>query len=153
MSAASCFSPNDLSLVNVRSSRFLHADPPDEVRDLQLRPECCSSFLPQPPSDEMCDVCQVWTADDLYPCRICTRVFHDGCLRELGYLRADALQEMSDTAKSSTGWSCYYCVSEHPDQTEEKITSNKTNHPAQKNQLCNIICFFYVRLLTFAFSV
>lgn len=61
----------------------------------------------------MCDVCEVWTADDLYPCRICTRVFHDGCLRELGYLRAEALQEMRDTAHSATGWSCYYCVSLH----------------------------------------
>lgn len=70
-------------------------------------------FLPQPPSDEMCDVCEVWTADDLYPCRICTRVFHDGCLRELGYLRAEALQEMKDTAHTVTGWSCYYCVSLH----------------------------------------
>lgn len=59
----------------------------------------------------MCDVCEVWTADDLYPCRICTRVFHDGCLRELGYLRAEALQEMRDTAHTVTGWSCYYCVS------------------------------------------
>lgn len=68
-------------------------------------------FLPQPPSDEMCDVCEVWTADDLYPCRICTRVFHDGCLRELGYLRAEALQEMRDMAHGATGWSCYYCVS------------------------------------------
>ncbi|TNN78960.1 PHD finger protein 24 [Liparis tanakae] len=63
----------------------------------------------QPPSDDMCDVCEVWTADDLYPCRICTRMFHDGCLRELGYLRAEALQEMKDTAHTVTGWSCYYC--------------------------------------------
>lgn len=70
-------------------------------------------FVPQPPSNEMCDVCEVWTADDLYPCRICTRVFHDGCLRELGYLRAEALQEMRETAKTVTGWSCYYCVSGH----------------------------------------
>lgn len=68
-------------------------------------------FSPQPASDEMCDVCEVWTADDLYPCKICTRVFHDGCLRELGYLRAEALQEMRDTAHTVTGWSCYYCVS------------------------------------------
>lgn len=74
-----------------------------------LIPMTC--FPPQPPSDEMCDVCEVWTADDLYPCRICTRVFHDGCLRELGYLRAEALQEMRDMAHSATGWSCYYCVS------------------------------------------
>ena len=70
-------------------------------------------FSPQPSSDEMCEVCEVWTEDDLYPCRICTRMFHDGCLRELGYLRAEALQEMRDTAHTVTGWSCYYCVSLH----------------------------------------
>lgn len=74
---------------------------------------CDFWLLLQPPSDEMCDVCEVWTADDLYPCRICTRVFHDGCLRELGYLRAEALQEMRDTAHTVTGWSCYYCVSQY----------------------------------------
>nr|XP_020486233.1 PHD finger protein 24 isoform X2 [Labrus bergylta] len=77
----------------------------------------------QPPSDEMCDVCEVWTADDLYPCRICTRVFHDGCLRELGYLRAEALQEMRDTAHTVTGWSCYYCDNVNLLLTEEEMYS------------------------------
>ncbi|XP_029693585.1 PHD finger protein 24 isoform X2 [Takifugu rubripes] len=77
----------------------------------------------QPPSEEMCDVCEVWTADDLYPCRICTRVFHDGCLRELGYLRAEALQEMRDTAKTRTGWSCYYCDNLNLLLTEEEMYS------------------------------
>ncbi|XP_013857936.1 protein KIAA1045 isoform X2 [Austrofundulus limnaeus] len=77
----------------------------------------------QPPSDEMCDVCEVWTADDLYPCKICTRVFHDGCLRELGYLRAEALQEMRDTAHNVTGWSCYYCDNVNLLLTEEEMYS------------------------------
>ncbi|XP_037609435.1 PHD finger protein 24 isoform X1 [Sebastes umbrosus] len=77
----------------------------------------------QPPSDEMCDVCEVWTADDLYPCRICTRMFHDGCLRELGYLRAEALQEMRDTAHTVTGWSCYYCDNLNLLLTEEEMYS------------------------------
>ncbi|XP_023263296.1 PHD finger protein 24 isoform X1 [Seriola lalandi dorsalis] len=77
----------------------------------------------QPPNDEMCDVCEVWTADDLYPCRICTRVFHDGCLRELGYLRAEALQEMRDTAHTVTGWSCYYCDNLNLLLTEEEMYS------------------------------
>ncbi|XP_054600142.1 PHD finger protein 24 isoform X2 [Nothobranchius furzeri] len=77
----------------------------------------------QPPSDEMCDVCEVWTADDLYTCRICTRVFHDGCLRELGYLRAEALQEMKDTAHTDTGWSCYYCDNVNLLLTEEEMYS------------------------------
>ncbi|XP_051540117.1 PHD finger protein 24-like isoform X2 [Myxocyprinus asiaticus] len=65
----------------------------------------------QPVNDEMCEVCEVWTADDLFPCRMCTRVFHDGCLREMGYLSTEALQEMRETAHTTTGWSCYYCVS------------------------------------------
>ncbi|KAL3041449.1 hypothetical protein OYC64_019607 [Pagothenia borchgrevinki] len=77
----------------------------------------------QPSSDEMCEVCEVWTADDLYPCRICTRMFHDGCLRELGYLRAEALQEMRDTAHTVTGWSCYYCDNLNLLLTEEEMYS------------------------------
>ncbi|XP_076018183.1 PHD finger protein 24 [Genypterus blacodes] len=77
----------------------------------------------QPPSDEMCDVCEVWTADDLYPCRICTRVFHDGCLQGLGYLRAEALQEMKDTAHTVTGWSCYYCDNLNLLLTDEEMYS------------------------------
>uniref|UniRef100_A0A3Q3QA95 EF-hand domain-containing protein n=1 Tax=Monopterus albus TaxID=43700 RepID=A0A3Q3QA95_MONAL len=80
-------------------------------------------LLPQPLGDEMCDVCEVWTADDLYPCRICTRMFHDGCLRELGYLRAEALQEMKSTARTVTGWSCYYCDNLNLLLTEEEMYS------------------------------
>lgn len=81
------------------------------MKNVQVTHAICLNFLPQSPNDEICDVCEVWTADDLYPCRICTRMFHDGCLRELGYLREEALQEMKDTAHTVTGWSCYYCVS------------------------------------------
>ncbi|XP_014848896.1 PREDICTED: PHD finger protein 24 isoform X1 [Poecilia mexicana] len=98
----------------VRPKREPDDDQPVEV-DLENKE--------QPPSDEMCDVCEVWTADDLYPCRICTRVFHDGCLRELGYLRAEALQEMRDTAHTVTGWSCYYCDNVNLLLTEEELYS------------------------------
>ncbi|XP_027881406.1 PHD finger protein 24 isoform X1 [Xiphophorus couchianus] len=98
----------------VRPKREPDDDQPVEV-DLENKE--------QPPSDEMCDVCEVWTADDLYPCRICTRVFHDGCLRELGYLRAEALQEMRDTAHTVTGWSCYYCDNVNLLLTEEEMYS------------------------------
>ncbi|XP_038124267.1 PHD finger protein 24 isoform X1 [Cyprinodon tularosa] len=98
----------------VRPKREADDDQPIEV-DLENKE--------QPPSDEMCDVCEVWTADDLYPCRICTRVFHDGCLRELGYLRAEALQEMRDTAHTVTGWSCYYCDNVNLLLTEEELYS------------------------------
>ncbi|XP_034048125.1 PHD finger protein 24 isoform X2 [Thalassophryne amazonica] len=98
----------------VRPKRDKHDDQPVEV-ELGKREQL--------PSDEMCDVCEVWTADDLYPCRICTRVFHDGCLRELGYLRAEALQEMKDTAHTVPGWSCYYCDNLNLLLTEEEMYS------------------------------
>lgn len=98
----------------VRPKREADDDQPVEV-DLGKRE--------QPVSDEMCDVCEVWTADDLYPCRICTRVFHDGCLRELGYLSTEALQEMRDTAHNVPGWSCYYCDNLNLLLTEEEMYS------------------------------
>ncbi|XP_048857445.1 PHD finger protein 24-like isoform X1 [Brienomyrus brachyistius] len=77
----------------------------------------------QPANDEMCEICEVWTADDLFPCRICTRVFHDGCLQEMGYLCKDSLQQMRDTAHTSTGWSCYYCDNVNLLLTEEEMYS------------------------------
>ncbi|KAM6987068.1 PHD finger protein 24 isoform 2-T2 [Aplochiton taeniatus] len=77
----------------------------------------------QPVNDEMCEVCEVWTADDLYPCRTCTRVFHDGCLSEMGYLRTDPLQEMRESAHTATGWSCYYCDNVNLLLTEEEMYS------------------------------
>ncbi|XP_055064758.2 PHD finger protein 24 isoform X2 [Misgurnus anguillicaudatus] len=77
----------------------------------------------QPVNDEMCDVCEVWTADDLFPCRMCTRVFHDGCLREMGYLSTEALQEMRESAHTTSGWSCYYCDNVNLLLTEEEMYS------------------------------
>ncbi|XP_051973317.1 PHD finger protein 24-like [Xyrauchen texanus] len=77
----------------------------------------------QPLNDEMCEVCEVWTADDLFPCRMCTRVFHDGCLREMGYLSTEALQEMREMAHTTTGWSCYYCDNVNLLLTEEEMYS------------------------------
>ncbi|KAF7700810.1 hypothetical protein HF521_001975 [Silurus meridionalis] len=77
----------------------------------------------QPVNDEMCEVCEVWTADDLFPCRTCTRVFHDGCLKEIGYSRADTVQEMRETAHTTTGWSCYYCDNVNLLLTEEEMYS------------------------------
>lgn len=59
----------------------------------------------------MCEICEVWTAESLFPCRICHRVYHDGCLRRMGYLQKDSAVEVTETAHTETGWSCYYCVS------------------------------------------
>ncbi|XP_041131062.1 PHD finger protein 24-like [Polyodon spathula] len=77
----------------------------------------------QPVNDEMCEICEVWTAEDLYPCRVCTRVFHDGCLREMGYLRNGSVQELTETAHTSMGWSCYYCDNINLLLTEEEVYS------------------------------
>ncbi|KAJ8392786.1 hypothetical protein AAFF_G00072700 [Aldrovandia affinis] len=111
--------PEDLDRVNqltpptfVRPKREANDDQPVEV-ELNQRE--------QPANEEMCEVCEVWTADDLFPCRTCTRVFHDGCLREMGYLCTDALQEMRETAHTATGWSCYYCDNVNLLLTEEEM--------------------------------
>ncbi|MGH0172412.1 UNVERIFIED_CONTAM: hypothetical protein FKN15_006420 [Acipenser sinensis] len=77
----------------------------------------------KPVNDEMCEICEVWTAEDLYPCRVCTRVFHDGCLREMGYLRNDSVQELTEMAHTSMGWSCYYCDNINLLLTEEEVYS------------------------------
>lgn len=69
------------------------------------------AIFPQVVNDEMCDVCEVWTAESLFPCRVCTRVFHDGCLRRVGYIQGDSATEVTETANTETGWSCHYCVS------------------------------------------
>ncbi|KAG7476522.1 hypothetical protein MATL_G00083920 [Megalops atlanticus] len=113
--------PEELDKVNqltppafVRPKRDASDDQPVEI-DLNQRE--------QPANEEMCEICEVWTADDLFPCRTCTRVFHDGCLREMGYLRTDALQEMRETAHTATGWSCYYCDNVNLLLTEEEMYS------------------------------
>ncbi|XP_067884860.1 PHD finger protein 24 isoform X1 [Heterodontus francisci] len=74
-------------------------------------------------NDEMCDVCEVWTADDLYPCRICTRVFHDGCLRRMAHLSPSSIQELKETAHTTVGWSCQYCDNVNLLLTDEEMFS------------------------------
>ncbi|XP_071220205.1 PHD finger protein 24-like isoform X1 [Salvelinus alpinus] len=98
----------------VRPKRDANVDQPMEIALGQRE---------QPVNDEMCEVCEVWTADDLFPCRTCTRVFHDGCLSEMGYLRPELLQEMRETAHTATGWSCYYCDNVNLLLTEEEMYS------------------------------
>ncbi|OCT98931.1 hypothetical protein XELAEV_180111621mg, partial [Xenopus laevis] len=74
-------------------------------------------------NDEMCEICEVWTAESLYPCRICSRVFHDGCLRRMGYLRNDNTLELTEMAHTETGWSCYYCDNLNLLLTQEEMYS------------------------------
>ncbi|KAI1900450.1 hypothetical protein AGOR_G00050060 [Albula goreensis] len=98
----------------IRPKRDINDDQPLDIELIERE---------QPVNEEMCEICEVWTADDLFPCRICTRVFHDGCLRGMGYLSTKALKEMRDTAHTATGWSCYYCDNLNLLLTEEEMYS------------------------------
>uniref|UniRef100_A0A8B9C0C5 PHD finger protein 24 n=1 Tax=Anser brachyrhynchus TaxID=132585 RepID=A0A8B9C0C5_9AVES len=84
----------------IRPQRELHDDEP-----LDISLEQQEQIL----SDEMCEICEVWTAESLFPCRVCSRVYHDGCLRRMGYLQNNSAVEVMETAHTETGWSCYYC--------------------------------------------
>ncbi|NWW48172.1 PHF24 protein, partial [Pedionomus torquatus] len=68
-------------------------------------------------------ICEVWTAESLFPCRVCSRVYHDGCLRRMGYLQNDSAVEVTETAHTETGWSCYYCDNLNLLLTEEEMYS------------------------------
>ncbi|XP_069482920.1 PHD finger protein 24 isoform X1 [Ambystoma mexicanum] len=89
----------------------------DEPLDISL------DVREQVTNDEMCEICEVWTAEHLFPCRVCSRVFHDGCLRRMGYLRDDNTLEVTETAHTETGWSCNYCDNLNLLLTEEEMYS------------------------------
>ncbi|XP_054843488.1 PHD finger protein 24 [Eublepharis macularius] len=72
-------------------------------------------------NDEMCEVCEVWTAESLFPCRVCTRVYHDGCLRRMGFLPQGKASESIEAAHTETGWSCYLCDNLNLLLTEEEM--------------------------------
>ncbi|NWT01091.1 PHF24 protein, partial [Mionectes macconnelli] len=98
----------------IRPKRELHDDEPPDI-SLEQREQIVN--------DEMCEICEVWTAESLFPCRICPRVYHDGCLRRMGYLQKDSTVEVTETAHTETGWSCYYCDNLNLLLTEEEMYS------------------------------
>ncbi|KAM9251349.1 PHD finger protein 24 [Cariama cristata] len=98
----------------IRPKRELHDDEPPDI-SLEQREQVLN--------DEMCEICEVWTAESLFPCRICSRVYHDGCLRRMGYLQNDSAVEVTETAHTETGWSCYYCDNLNLLLTEEEMYS------------------------------
>ncbi|NXT18130.1 PHF24 protein, partial [Syrrhaptes paradoxus] len=117
----------------IRPKRQLHDDEPPDIsleqreqasrqstggRERWERGQRCAIL-----NDEMCEICEVWTAESLFPCRICSRVYHDGCLRRMGYLQNDSAVEMTETAHTETGWSCYYCDNLNLLLTEEEMYS------------------------------
>ncbi|KFP22960.1 Protein KIAA1045, partial [Egretta garzetta] len=98
----------------IRPKRELHDDEPPDI-SLEQREQVLN--------DEMCEICEVWTAESLFPCRVCSRVYHDGCLRRMGYLQNDSTVEVTETAHTETGWSCYYCDNLNLLLTEEEMYS------------------------------
>ncbi|XP_075596691.1 PHD finger protein 24 isoform X1 [Balearica regulorum gibbericeps] len=98
----------------IRPKRELHDDEPLDI-SLEQREQVLN--------DEMCEICEVWTAESLFPCRVCSRVYHDGCLRRMGYLQNDSTVEVTETAHTETGWSCYYCDNLNLLLTEEEMYS------------------------------
>uniref|UniRef100_A0A8V5GHQ9 Uncharacterized protein n=2 Tax=Melopsittacus undulatus TaxID=13146 RepID=A0A8V5GHQ9_MELUD len=97
----------------VRPKRELRDDEPP---DIGLQRE-------QVQNDEMCEICEVWTAESLFPCRVCSRVYHDGCLRRMGYVHNNSAVEVTETAHTETGWSCYYCDNLNLLLTDEEMYS------------------------------
>ncbi|XP_042311710.1 PHD finger protein 24 [Sceloporus undulatus] len=106
----SCFTPPAF----VRPKRGQQDDEPIEI-SLEEREQVTN--------DEMCEVCEVWTADTLLPCRVCTRVYHDGCLRRMGFLPDGNATEVLEVAHTETGWSCHCCDNLNLLLTEEEMAS------------------------------
>ncbi|XP_066473697.1 PHD finger protein 24 [Tiliqua scincoides] len=107
---ASCFTPPAF----VRPTRGQPSNEPIEI-SLEQREQVTT--------DEMCEVCEVWTAESLFPCRVCTRVYHDGCLRRMGFLPRDEAARALEAAHTEAGWSCYYCDNLNLLLTEEEMSS------------------------------
>ncbi|XP_032069811.1 PHD finger protein 24 [Thamnophis elegans] len=93
--------------------------PPEEEERLEISLE----QREQVTNDEMCEVCEVWTADSLLPCRVCTKVYHDGCLQRMGLLSPAEASQAIEAAHSAVGWSCYHCDNLNSLLTEEEMTS------------------------------
>ncbi|KAK3098733.1 hypothetical protein FSP39_022535 [Pinctada imbricata] len=59
--------------------------------------------------EELCHVCSVYTGRETYPCRICYKVYHEGCLRKLGQCSDPASSVLLRRALKPVGWSCHEC--------------------------------------------
>lgn len=71
--------------------------------------------------EELCHVCSVYTGRETYPCRICYKVYHEGCLRKLGQCRDPASSSLLKRALKPIGWSCHKCDNLSNVLTEEEI--------------------------------
>ncbi|CAH1238759.1 PHF24 [Branchiostoma lanceolatum] len=72
-------------------------------------------------SDDLCSVCGVYTGNEIYPCRVCSKVYHEICLQKIGQCQdRDALGLLA-RAKTNIGWSCHECETLGPLLTEEEM--------------------------------
>ena len=60
-------------------------------------------------ADELCSICSKFNGKKVFPCRVCTRVFHEGCLQKTRKLNDQDSKDAFSRAGSETGWSCHYC--------------------------------------------
>ncbi|XP_064625182.1 PHD finger protein 24-like isoform X2 [Lineus longissimus] len=72
-------------------------------------------------SDKLCHVCSVYTGSETYPCRICTRVYHESCLRTIGHCQDTVSTAQLLRAKEIVGWSCPNCDTLNNLLTEEEM--------------------------------
>ncbi|XP_058028435.1 PHD finger protein 24 isoform X2 [Ahaetulla prasina] len=103
--------------------------PPEEKERLEISLE----QREQVTNEEMCEVCEVWTADSLLPCRVCTKVYHDGCLQRMGLLSPAEASEAIEAAHSAVGWSCYHCDNLNSLLTQEEMDS--LSHAFQQSNI------------------
>ncbi|XP_033636782.1 PHD finger protein 24-like [Asterias rubens] len=61
------------------------------------------------PSDEMCAICRSHSGGVLFPCRVCTHAFHEGCLKKSGRAQDATARQMLYRSTSGVGWSCHDC--------------------------------------------
>jgi hypothetical protein len=48
--------------------------------------------------------------ETVYPCRVCTKIFHMKCVEKKGLLKNDIEKKSMLQAFSNIGWSCFECV-------------------------------------------
>lgn len=62
-------------------------------------------------NDLLCYFCKEDNSEAIiYPCRICTKVFHMKCIEQKGFLRSEEERKLILQAYSNIGWSCFECV-------------------------------------------
>ncbi|XP_060068517.1 PHD finger protein 24-like [Ylistrum balloti] len=71
--------------------------------------------------EELCHICSVYTGRETYPCRICCKVYHEGCLHKLGYCKDPASCLLLKRALKPKGWSCHECDDCSNMLTEEEL--------------------------------